>query len=368
MPPLPRLPLLWIAGAPGVGKSTTAWRAFAGALGSPAAYLDIDQLGMIFPSPVDDPDRERVKAANLAGVVPCYAAAGVAQLLVSGVIDPEGVGAAREALAAVAEPTICQLRAGEETLRTRLVDRGWPDVDVQRALAEQRQLDRAGLDARIDTDGMSVEAVAAMLPAVARAGQLGEYAGTRPPSSAEIPLVVVTGPRAVGKSTVAWALFQQRVAAGQRTAFVDLEQLGFAHVGDAEMARLRVRNLAAVARVFRERGAGEVIVNGRITQGELEVLTRWGGVRIVRLTAAASAIHERVVQRAFQGGPGRLAGDDLEDADEAQQAAVERLAHAQERWYAQRAVGDVVVSTSDRAADDIATEVIALLDGILSRR
>ena len=50
-------PVLWLHGAPAVGKSTIGWQLFMEALGEgTAAFVDLAQLGFLHPTPVDDPE------------------------------------------------------------------------------------------------------------------------------------------------------------------------------------------------------------------------------------------------------------------------------------------------------------------------
>ena len=79
------LPVLWLCGPSGVGKSTVAWELFAGSPG--AGYVDIDQLGMCFPEVPSDPGRTVLEGRILGRVVAGFAAAGARRLLVSGYID-----------------------------------------------------------------------------------------------------------------------------------------------------------------------------------------------------------------------------------------------------------------------------------------
>ena len=55
------MPVLWITGPAGVGKSTVSWQLFAELAGSgtPTAFADADQLCMCYPAPPDDPGRGR---------------------------------------------------------------------------------------------------------------------------------------------------------------------------------------------------------------------------------------------------------------------------------------------------------------------
>jgi hypothetical protein len=57
------LSVLWLCGPPGAGKSAVGWALYAGLerSGAPAAFADIDQLGICLPAPPDDPQRHHVK-------------------------------------------------------------------------------------------------------------------------------------------------------------------------------------------------------------------------------------------------------------------------------------------------------------------
>lgn len=83
------IPVLWLCGPPGVGKTTVAWELYRQLTrsGVPAGCVDVDQLGICYPEPPGDPGRHRLQAANLAAVLPGYQAAGARCLVVSGVVD-----------------------------------------------------------------------------------------------------------------------------------------------------------------------------------------------------------------------------------------------------------------------------------------
>ena len=141
------IPVLWLCGPPGVGKSTVAWEVYRRT--QDAAYVDIDQLGICFPAPADDPGRHRMKARNLAAVLPNY---GAARVIVSGVVDP---------VAGVKVPgadlTLCRLRADRAVLAERLTGRGDDAVMVHEALCEAEALDRGDFaDMCIDTTRLSI--------------------------------------------------------------------------------------------------------------------------------------------------------------------------------------------------------------------
>ena len=73
----PRLPVIWICGAAGAGKSVAAWALFEAlaTAGRRVAYVDIDQLGMLYPAADADPERHSLKAEALAALAPGYVAA-----------------------------------------------------------------------------------------------------------------------------------------------------------------------------------------------------------------------------------------------------------------------------------------------------
>src|SRR4051794_15732745 len=81
--PGPRLHILWVCGAPGGGKSVAAWSLFEelAASGPRVAYVDIDQLGMLYPATDEDPERHALEATALAALVPGYLAAGARTLI-----------------------------------------------------------------------------------------------------------------------------------------------------------------------------------------------------------------------------------------------------------------------------------------------
>ena len=83
------IPLLWLCGAPGVGKSTVGFAVFArfARAGVRAAFADADQLGLCYPAPPDDPGNDRVKARNLGAVWAAYRAAGARCLIFSGGVE-----------------------------------------------------------------------------------------------------------------------------------------------------------------------------------------------------------------------------------------------------------------------------------------
>ena len=93
------LPVLWLYGPSGVGKTTVAWELFVRLAreGVPTGFVDIDQLGMCYapptpqhwaPEPTADPGRHRLKTRTLDAVVANFRAAGARCLAVPGVSNP----------------------------------------------------------------------------------------------------------------------------------------------------------------------------------------------------------------------------------------------------------------------------------------
>jgi DNA polymerase III delta prime subunit len=85
------IPVLWLSGPPGVGKTAVAWEIYRRlqSTGAEPAYVDVDQLGMCSPPLTDDRDRHTLKARNVAALRANFAASGARTLIVSGVVDTQ---------------------------------------------------------------------------------------------------------------------------------------------------------------------------------------------------------------------------------------------------------------------------------------
>jgi hypothetical protein len=168
------MPVLFLCGVTGVGKSTVGFEIYMRDLrdGRAAGYVDAGQLG--FCHAADAQARHAIKVANLAAVAASYQAAGARQLIVTGALDTRQTAAAYAAALPAADITLVRLHAGQSELarriRARRIGGSWPepgdalagqspaflDDVAARAAGEAGALEAAGLGIRIETDGRGV--------------------------------------------------------------------------------------------------------------------------------------------------------------------------------------------------------------------
>ncbi len=373
------LPVLWLYGASGVGKTTVTWELFVQLAreGVPTGYVDIDQLGMCYapptprhwaPEPAADPGRHRLKARTLDAVVANFRDAGARCVVVPGVTDP--VRGVETDLVPHAALTTCRLRAEPADLGRRLAARGHPTDDVAEEFADAAALDRAfATDPCVDTTGLTVAEVVDRVRA--RTGWPDLAAPVEQPSpTRQVPdptpgqILWLCGPAAVGKSTVGWQVYQQVRRAGVTAAFVDLDQIGFHRpvpAGDPGNHRLKAANLAAVWRAFRTGGAGCLVAVGPLDRPEdvaaYTAALPAATITLCRLHASREVLADRVARRGRGLTPTwGLAGDELIGQP---QARLREIADQAARIVdALDGVGDLRVDTDDRPADEIAAEVL----------
>jgi adenylylsulfate kinase-like enzyme len=388
-----RLPVLWLYGPAGVGKTTVAWRLFTQLSGDalPTGYVDIDQLGMCYaaptprdwaPEPASDPGRHRLKARTLDAVLANFRAAGARCVVVSGVVDP--FRGADVGLCPGAAMTLCRLRAGPAELRRRLAARGRPSDRPDEVWREADILDREHpTDLVVDTTGRTVDEVVRRVrgltggwpdPGARAAPPARQDSPTGPAAAADEGAVAdggavlwLCGVTAVGKSTVGWEVYRRVRAAGHRAAFVDLDQVGFHRPvpdGDPGNHRLKAANLAAVWRSFRNAGATCLVAVGPV---------EWAGtlrsyadglaaatVTVCRLHAGRDRLTERVMLRGRGRTPGwGLAGDELTGRPAPVLARIAERAAADAEALDRTALGDLRVDTDGRPVPDIAQEILA---------
>jgi hypothetical protein len=374
------LPVLWLSGASGVGKTTVAWELYVRLVreGVSTGFVDIDQLGICYgaptpqqwaPEPAADPGRHRRKARALDAVVGNFRDAGARCLIVPGVTDAaRGV---ETDLLPHAVLTTCRLRVDPVELRRRLAARGQPIGDLTEEFAYAEALDRAGRNSPcVDTTGLTVAEVADRVRASTGWPDLAAQAGLpRPGGPPPVPtpgeVLFLCGPAAVGKSTVGWLVYERVRRAGVDAAFVDLDQIGSflrpAPATDPGNHRLKAANLAAVWRTFRATGTHCVVAVGPL-DGPDDVATYTAAlpaarITLCRLQASPEVLADRVARRGRGIVPTwGLAGDELIGRPEAWLR--EFAGRAARTMAALDGVGDLFVETDDRPADAIAAQVL----------
>ncbi|HEU5484818.1 MAG TPA: hypothetical protein VFU98_07925 [Microlunatus sp.] len=380
------VPVLWLYGPPGVGKSTVAWEVFTelSGAGRRIAYADLDQLGMCYgpptaqnwaPEPSADDGRHRLQAGTLDAMLPEFPRAGAEGVVVSRVVD-RTLGA-DPVLLRQAELTALRLRVDLPELQRRLTGRDRPDEVSDPTLQYARDLDRL-TGPWLDTTGQTVaETVLAVAERVAGWPDPEAQTAARPPepeTESEQPtpqarrrppgrVLWLCGPTAVGKSTVGWQVYQQAGRRGLHTGFVDLQQISFlrpAAPGDPLGHRLGARNLAVLWRSFRAAGADHLVVVGHLASPEADRPYRAalpdGNLTVCRLRSGHDQLRERVAARGEGRGP-QIAGDELrgQPADVLAGRAERAVEEADRLDVADP--GDCWIDT-DRSPDLVAGEIL----------
>lgn len=369
------VPVLWICGPAGVGKSTVSWRLYTelASSGVHVAFADSDQLCMCYPAPPGDPGRQHVKALNIGAMIPNLRSAGAHCVIVNGVLGPAGL---ETGLLPDARVTICRLRASGDSVERRFTGRHGrrDDLDelLQQIRAEIGVMDESSFaDVCVDTTGVPVGDVPGLVRAACKdwpgftgrlaapAGQLSVQRG--PAIGGRVALI--TGPAGVGKSTIAFRFYMKCLNAGLTAGYVDLSQIGFlepAAADDPGNQRLTARNLAAIWRNYRAAGATHLVATGTIAgRADLRrVASQLPGtdVSLVRLRAGGDELRVRIMSRGA-GGSWPEPGDPLRGrsaeflsgvADQAVQAvqAAETIGRSD--------VGGVVIDTTSLSPDESA--------------
>jgi adenylylsulfate kinase-like enzyme len=371
------IPVLWLCGPPGVGKSTVGWEIFTQVTkaGIEAGYADIDQLGMCYPERVSDPGRHRMKAQNLGAVVANYRAAGARCVVVSGVVDPvRGVHAGMVPLAAL---TICRLRVGQDELEQRFLGRGGQAGLLEEVLSEADAMDASDVaDVCVDISGLPAaegtrlvrERLAGWprLTGPSRPQEAGRDEGLV--STADGPILLLCGPTGAGKSTVGFEVYRRTLRAGSTTAYIDLDQIGFcrpAPADDPGSHRVKARNLAAVWQTYRDAGAQCLVAVGPVendaaAQAYAAALPR-AAMTLCRLRAGADELTRRIMLRG-QGGSWPQPGDPLAGQPTAYLLHVAACATADAEALEQAVTGALRIDT-DRLTVAEAADVIAAWTG-----
>jgi GTPase SAR1 family protein len=164
-----------------------------------------------------------------------------------------------------------------------------------------------------------------------------------------VPVLVLSGPVGVGKTTVAHEMFDQLSGRDVAHAVVDLDALGICWPyaeGDPFNERMALRNLAAVWANYAAAGVDRLIV-ARVVEAAEDLAGYAEAVpgaelQVCRLTAGNDALRERVKKREVGSSYEALVRRSVELAE-----SLERSGPA-----------DFTVATDGRTVSEIADEVL----------
>ena len=387
-----QVPVLWITGPPGVGKSTVSWQIFTELAQArmPVAFADADQFCMCYPAPPGDPGRERIKAQNVGALVPRYRAAGAHCVIANGVLDPLG-GAHRE-LMPDADVTVCRLRADAEDLASRFTGRHGPGFDLSESLRET--LDQADAmdvsdfaDVAVDTTGLAAAEIARLVRDSCRGwsgfsrsrladglafdagtGGLGIGMSRSNAAGADGNILLICGPTGVGKSAVGFQLYRRYLRGGLTIGYVDLDQIALVRpdpAGDPGGHQLKAGNLAAMWRTYHAAGARHLIATGPV-ESEAVLLTYRRALPevtliVCRLHAGPLDLMRRIMSRG-EGGSWPQPGDPLRGQPVAYLRRVADQAVAENSALELAAVGAVRVDTDGRSVAEAADLIARMIN------
>jgi hypothetical protein len=165
-----------------------------------------------------------------------------------------------------------------------------------------------------------------------------------------IPVLVLTGPVGVGKSTVAEEISDILRARRIAHALVDMDYLRRCYPrpeGDPHHTALGLRNLAAVWANYKEAGAERLIivdiVETRLSIAGYRSAVPGADILVVRLNASLPAIHRRLEGR---------------DTGESLRWHLHRAGELLRHWQEQP-VEDLLIETEGKEVGDVAREVLA---------
>ncbi|MDQ3539162.1 MAG: ATP/GTP-binding protein [Chloroflexota bacterium] len=175
------------------------------------------------------------------------------------------------------------------------------------------------------------------------------------------PVVVITGPVGVGKTTTLQALSELLMAREVSHTMIDMDALTATFPrppGDRFNARLGFRNLANVVRNARGVGSTRLIVAGVVESRDgrdpYRAAIPDAKVTVVRLVASIESIHRRIKAR------NSLSGWSEADAAWELDRAAELIAIMDAAD-----VADVCIDTSDRRPEEVAREIGVWLGWLL---
>ncbi|MEV6305369.1 AAA family ATPase [Actinoplanes sp. NPDC051861] len=342
------MPVLWLTGTPGAGKTTVAW-----ALREEqrdVGFVDIDQINMCYPETARDPGRFGIAADNLVAVAAGHRAAGARALIVSGCVDP-GRGVLTDRLPGLTV-TRCHLRAAPEVLRRRLVGRNAGAGFVEAALTAPDH------DDGIDTSGLTVAEVVALVKK-RTTGWLDSAGEQVPPEIPHPPggrILWLCGATGVGKSTAGFDVYLRRLPG----AYVDLDQIGFAPGGH----EMRARILAGMWHTFHRAGAETLTMVGPAEDAAaIATYARAlpaATLTVARLHASPGELHDRIQLRRHLGGWAQP-GDPLIGRLSSYLSEVARSAAAEAAALERTSLGDLRIDTDGLSARQVADTVMAAI-------
>jgi predicted ABC-type ATPase len=182
---------------------------------------------------------------------------------------------------------------------------------------------------------------------------------------AAAPFLWICGASGVGKSTVGWAVRTRVTATGVKTAYVDLDQIGFCSPvppDDPERHALKAANLGAIWPNFRAAGAERLIVSG-VVDAQDDVATYRDAVpgtrlTICRLRARADTLCERINLRGSGGGP-PIPGDEIRGLPPEVLARLAADAVEEAAALDRGGIGDVCVDTDGLSVTEVAQAVLS---------
>jgi adenylylsulfate kinase-like enzyme len=317
------IPVLWLCGPPGVGKTAVAWEIYRRLqlAGADPAYVDVDQLGMCSPPPTDDPSRHTVKARNVAALRANFAASGARTLIVSGVVDAQR----GPDVYALGGPhiVVARLRADPDELLTRLRRRRESFAQDEAAVEEAKAFDRSTFaNSCIDTSGLSIDQAATRAlrdigdwPPAAHEPSDSSSSDTGTGAHVGGEVLWLSGTTGVGKSTVGFRAYLDVLRSGGHAAYVDVDQIGFCIAAPNDHS-LRAGNLAALWSNFHDVGARLAVVVGRVFTRSEALLYEQAlpGTRLswCRLHVGDAELRRRILSRS-EGGSWQQPGDPLRD-------------------------------------------------------
>lgn len=362
------LPIVWLLGTSGVGKSTTGYRLLSELDASRvrAGFVDADQLRLA--SRVWASETELIASA-LPALSRVYREHGAQVLIVAGLADDHDhmarllPGVPRDRVFAV------HLYADGDTIRERVRRRGWLVDLADDAVDYAARIDHCLADLRLDTTAKSPAQLAAQVGEATRA-HIGRVAPERFDIQAAndkttVPrsVVAITGPGGVGVSTAGFQTFSQLAHSGEPVGYIDAHQLGFDGTRGEHLASLRADNSRAVADNLASGGAETVVVSADAhTMGILANV--WDETTVTRgfwLHANANSLAERITARSRGGGPPIQGNRRLGSTGPELSAAITTAVSESEQDDLQPAQTQII-DTTDLDPAQVAETIIASLE------